>query len=116
MNSIAKNNSNTIFSTILGDFKNLLVFISNADKPRETLEEYTTSSDLDTASIARELQQSLDSIEKGRHLQKNIISKDTKKQTATTSIKQQPINNTKLNDTKLATKNITSKDHELDGR
>ena len=115
MNSIAKKNSNTIFSTILGDFKNLLVFISNADKPRETLDEYITSSDLDTASIARELQQSLNSIEKGNHIQKNTISKDSKKQSAI-SINPQEINITKLNNTELANKNITSKDHELDGR
>ncbi len=121
MSNIVSDNSNTIFSAILGDLRNLRVIFNYANNSEKTMEDYTKDDNLDIASTARELQKSLDDIEKGKHIQVTT-PKVSKNQPTTSNIKAAKSRVKKLTDEQIQkveksiNKKITSNEHDLEDR
>lgn len=98
MKNSVKDNSNTL-KRFLNDLKSIGSLLSDSENnSNETLEECISTSGIDNATAA-ELLQSLEDIEKGRHLitVDTKISKPIKKLKTETTKKIETITNTKMN-------------------
>lgn len=118
MSNIVSDNSHTIFSALLEDIKNLRVFFNNANNSEKTMEDYTEDSNIEIASTARELQKSLDDIEKGKHMQFSThnISKKQASPTHTKSRTKKIVSEEISKVENLKIKKVTNNEHDLEDR